>query len=577
MGKVQKIAPFVVAMVWITLGASAQIVPKKYLFNQTYTYDELISTYKALESKHPQYCRLQEVGKSDGGKPLHLFVLDGSGDFSATAIHAKGKRVLFVLNGIHPGEPDGIDASVELAEEIILDSELRQLLQHVSIIIMPVYNVDGMLERGNTRANQNGPEESGFRGNARNLDLNRDCIKTDSRNAQSLARLMHEWQPEFFIDTHVSNGADYRYVLTLIPTAPDKLEESQKQYMMNELLPKVKENMKQSGFETAPYVYTKQEIPDSGILAFNDSPRYTTGFAALFGSLGFTTETHMLKPFPDRVKATKAFIVVMLKELAANYDKIHNLKKHAQHSISQAEGFFLNYENDLTRHEPLIFKGYEAEYKTGEATGSWRLWYNQSKPFEKEIPYYPYLRGKNFTPKPAYYLIPQAWPEIITKLQNNGVEVEILDHDTLLNAETYIIESYTGPRLYEGRAMVSPAKYHTKNTKIKAVVGDALIKTGTAKDKFLMLVLEPQSQDSYFQWGFFNSILEQKEYFSAYVFEDLAVKILRNNPTLQKQLEEHFSKNKDLDTPANRLDFIYKNSGYSDPYKGRYPVYRIAE
>eukprot|EP01034_Spumella_vulgaris_P020618 gene20618-26428_t len=142
-----------------------------------------------------------------------------------------------------------------------------------------------MLQRGNTRVNQNGPEEAGFRANARNLDLNRDCLKEDSRNAQTLARLLDAWKPEFFIDTHVSNGADYRYVMTLIPTAPDKMEEAQKLYMMNELLPKLKEYMKLTGFEVAPYVNMRREIPDSGILAFNDSPRYTPGFAALFGSI----------------------------------------------------------------------------------------------------------------------------------------------------------------------------------------------------------------------------------------------------------------------------------------------------
>lgn len=563
---------------FLTLGsAEAQIVPKKYLFNQTFTYPELILTYQTLEAKHPTLCKLVEAGSSDGGKPIHTFVMDGNGEFTPEAVRTRGKRILFILNGIHPGEPDGIDASVEFAEELLLEKELRNFLEHVTVVIVPVYNPDGMLQRGNTRVNQNGPEESGFRANARNLDLNRDCLKEDTRNARTLAQLLDAWKPEFFIDTHVSNGADYRYVMTLIPTAPDKMEEAQKLYMMNELLPKLKEYMKLTGFEVAPYVNLRREIPDSGILAFNDSPRYTTGFAALFGSIGFTTETHMLKPFPDRVKATKTFITVVYKELGTNYDKIHNLQEQARYAISKAEGFYLNYENDLSRSEKIPFKGYEAEYVPSEVTGAKRLYYNRERPYDRSIDFYPYLRGKNFTKKPDYYLIPQAWGEIVDKLKANGVVFTELENDSMLMAEVYVLEDYKGPYLYEGHAVVSPVKISTDKRKIQAYAGDILVPMGTAKDKFLMVALEPLSKDSYFQWGFFNSVLEQKEYFSNYVFEDVAAEMLKQDPKLKTEMDDYFGKNSDLDTPQNRLEFIYNRSRFHDPNRGLYPVLRLME
>ena len=557
--------------------AAGQIVPKKYLFNQTYTYPELMLTYRALEAKHPALCKLTEAGRSDGGKPIHTFVLDVDGEFSPEGVRARGKRILFILNGIHPGEPDGIDASVEFAEELLIDTELRRQLEHVTVVIVPVYNPDGMLQRGNTRVNQNGPEEAGFRANARNLDLNRDCLKQDSRNAQTLAMLLDVWKPEFFIDTHVSNGADYRYVMTLIPTAPDKMEDAQKLYMMNELLPKLKEYMKLTGFEMAPYVNLRREIPDSGILAFNDTPRYTTGFASLFGSIGFTTETHMLKPFPDRVKATKAFIAVLYKELATNYDKIHNLQEQARYAIGKAEGFYLNYENDLSRTEKIPFKGYEAEYRHSEVTGADRLFYDRSRPYDRTIDFYPYLRGKNFTKKPDAYVVPQAWEEIVLKLKNSGVTLIELENDSLVDVEAYVIEDYKGPYLYEGHAVISPVKITTVKRKARLYAGDVIVPTGTANDKFLMAALEPLSKDSYFQWGFFNSVLEQKEYFSNYVFEDVAAELLKQDPKLKAEMEAYFGKNSDLDTPQNRLEFIYTRSRFCDPDRGLYPVLRLLE
>lgn len=567
-----------IALFLLTVGllrtASGQIVPKKYLFNQTFTYEELITAYKALEAKYYQ-AKLVPYGLSDGGKPIHLFVIDGNGEFTPAEIRKRGKKILFILNGIHAGEPDGIDASVEFAEELLMDSELRKHLSGISVVIIPIYNVDGMLLRGNTRVNQNGPEEAGFRASARNLDLNRDMIKADSRNTRALLRFFDEWKPEIFVDTHVSNGADYRYVMTYIPTAPDKLEEPQKIYMVNELIPKIRESMKNSGYEMAPYVNMIGETPESGIAAFIDSPRYVTGLASLFGTLGFTTETHMLKPFPDRVKATKAFIRFIYQEMAQNYDKIGALKMQSAFSIEKAEGFFLNYENDYSRYENIMFKGFEAVYRPGEASGGVRIFYDRSKPTEKEIKYYPYLRGKNFTTKPAAYIIPQAWPEIADRLRWNGVNVEVLEHDSTFSVEVYYVDEYKTPLLYEGRSLISPVRMRTEKRTVTASKGDFLVETGTDKDKFLMTVLEPMCRDSYFQWGFFNSTLEQKEYYSDYVFEETAAQMLRKNPELKQKMEEYFQKNPASDSPDNRLLYLYQHSPYFEKTKGLYPVMRV--
>lgn len=92
-----------------------------------------------------------------------------------------------------------------------------------------------------------------------------------------------------------------------------------------------------------------------------------------------------------------------------------------------------------------------------------------------------------------------------------------------------------------------------------------------------MVALEPLSKDSYFQWGFFNSVLEQKEYFSNYVFEDVAAEMLKQDPKLKTEMDDYFGKNSDLDTPQNRLEFIYNRSRFHDPNRGLYPVLRLME
>ncbi|HEX8350067.1 MAG TPA: M14 family zinc carboxypeptidase, partial [Hymenobacter sp.] len=153
--------------------------------NITATYAECIAYYQKLDAAYSEIT-MREAGTTDIGQPLHEVVVSSDGDADPASVRRKNRRVVFIQNGIHPGEPEGIDASMMLARDYVQKKELRQQLENVTLVIIPAYNVDGMLNRSATsRANQNGPREYGFRGNARNLDLNRDYIKQDSRNARS--------------------------------------------------------------------------------------------------------------------------------------------------------------------------------------------------------------------------------------------------------------------------------------------------------------------------------------------------------------------------------------------------------
>jgi len=131
----------------------------KYEQNVTPSYDEVISMYKQLAHKYP-YCRLVEEGKTDVGKNLNLFIISNSGNFNPAVLHDNGKVVLLINNGIHAGEPDGVDASLKLANEILsTPSAFKEVLDKCNIAIIPVYNIDGFLNRSPYhRANQNGPE-----------------------------------------------------------------------------------------------------------------------------------------------------------------------------------------------------------------------------------------------------------------------------------------------------------------------------------------------------------------------------------------------------------------------------------
>ncbi|MFM2016997.1 MAG: hypothetical protein RL007_653, partial [Bacteroidota bacterium] len=271
-------------------------------FKDARTYDQVILEYERLD-RTSDAISLSTWGMTDVGKPLHVCVVSADKTFDPVTARAKGKVVIMINNAIHPGEPDGVEASITLLQHVSVNPAV--VPSNVVLVIIPVYNIDGYLNRSSySRANQNGPDEYGFRANAKNLDLNRDFIKADAQNTISFEQIFQLWKPHVLIDNHVSDGADYQYTMTLIATQHSKLHPLLGSYLNTKLVPSIYDAMGKAGNPICPYVETMGETPESGIVGFLESPRFATGYAALFNCIGFVPETHMLKPFSDRVWAT---------------------------------------------------------------------------------------------------------------------------------------------------------------------------------------------------------------------------------------------------------------------------------
>jgi hypothetical protein len=541
----------------------------------TATYDEAIDFYSTLAKSYPKQAKLVSYGATDFGKPLHVLVLSKTGLFDPLAVKKSDKRVLLINNGIHPGEPEGIDASMLLARTLLQNNTLPE---NVVVCIIPVYNIDGSHNRsGTSRANQNGPVAYGFRGNGKNLDLNRDFIKTDSKNSFAFQQIFNTWQPEIFVDTHTSNGADYQYTMTLIPTQKDKLNTVLSSYLTQTLVPDLYSKMKIKGFELVPYVNSINETPDAGITGFIESPRYSTGYAALHNSIGFMPETHMLKSFDKRVESTFLLLQTYV-EIVSRDEKIIGENKHkADEFVAQQSEFPLDWKLNRSVYDSIEFKGYTAKYKPSEVSGAERLYYDRNEPFTKKIKQWNKFEPSITVSKPIAYVIPKAWDKVITLLKLNGVKMSQLAEDTKMNLEMYYIADLkTSTRPYEGHYQHSAVKVNAVNQAVQFYAGDYVVYLNQPQNRYIVETLEPQAIDSFFNWNFFDSILGQKEGYSAYVFEDTAAQLLKNNPALKQKLEEEKLKNTDFAKNGSaQLDFVYKNSDYYEKTASRYPVGRL--
>ena len=566
--------PFVI--ISCSLIAQKDIPNDIYKSNKTYTHEEIILKYLRLEKENPEVCKLVSCGKSDCGKNLHLFVINKSGKFEATQIDRTVQNVLLINNAIHPGEPCGVDASIKLARELVRNP--KKLPDNLVITIVPIYNIGGASNRNCcSRANQNGPEEYGFRGNARNLDLNRDFIKCDSENARAFVGFFRAWNPDVFVDTHTSNGADYQHVMTLITTQTDKLNPVLSEFVVNQMRPHLLQEMEKKKYPVVPYVHTIKKTPDNGIKDYLETPRYSTGYAATFNCIGFVTEAHMLKPFSERVESTYMFLKILVDYMNNQGDLIRQKRSRAIMHTIQSKTHYFNYKLDTTRFDSILFHGYTAKYKPSLVSGTERLFYDQTEPYSKFIRYYRYYYPTDSVVKPRFYVVPQAWREVVELLQMNKVQMTQLDQDSTMILKAYYIDSFqTVNSPYEGHYLHYNIKTTKKETMVTLYQGDYLIPMGRETDIFVMEVLEPFNSDSYFAWNFFDEILMQKEWFSPYVFEEKALEILESNPGLKKEFEQ-----KKLEDPEFTKDgflqllYIFKHSDNYEKTHNRYPVYRI--
>lgn len=544
---------------------------------ETATYQEGINFYKKLAQQFPQI-DMREMSKTDSGEPLHLVVFNKDEKFRFGELQNSDKPILFINNGIHPGESDGIDASMMMLRNWAQNISQHSFLDSVIVAVIPFYNIGGALNRNSTtRTNQNGPKSYGFRGNAQNYDLNRDFIKMDSKNAFAFAEIFHQLDPDVFIDTHVTNGSDHQHVVTVLTTQHNKLGGKLGEYLENEFEPMIFELMNAKGRNPIEYVNVHGTTPENGWTQFWDAPRYSTGYTTLFQTFGFMTEDHMWKDYKTRVENIYDFLSIASKLTAEEGSKIQKLKADDREQILKSDSLPILWKNNKDEFKMITLNGYETSYPESELTGNPLLKYDRNDTFEKDVPFYNYYQVKKSVQVPDYYIIPQAWFEVINRLKANGVKMEALKKDTIISVQVYHIDDFeTVSNPYEGH-------YLHYNTKVKSSIkniafrkGDFLINTQQKARRYLVETLEPEAQDSFFNWNFFDSILQQKEGFSAYVFEPKAKEILANLPS-EEQAEFYEKQEFDSAFASNnyaQMDWIFKRSEHYEKSHKRYPVYR---
>jgi murein tripeptide amidase MpaA len=584
-GMIARGAALAAALLVSLAAASGQGAGAKWLtdyeksgYTRTPRYAETMAYARRLESASP-WVRVESFGRSPEGRDLPLIIVSKDRAFTPRAAAKTGKAVVLVQNGIHAGEIDGKDACLMLLRDMVISKSKASLLDHVILLVIPIYNVDGheRVSRYN-RINQSGPEEMGWRVTGQNLNLNRDYMKADAPETQAWLRLFNAWMPDFFIDAHVTDGADFQHVVTYSIESHTNLAEPVRRWVRDRYLPGVIPRLTHDGVTAAPYIFLKDDLdPLQGTMGGTASPRFSTMYVTLHNRPGLLIETHMMKQYRPRVEATYRMIEGTLRFLQRDADALRAAVRKADEETASGlgPGFPLRFDLVMTPNDSMVYMGYRQHNQKSDLSG--KNWVTYTKePFTATVPRYDSIRATVSVDPPAAYLIPPQWQTVIERLKLHGVVLERLTAPLETEVEmTRFAKPSWQSEPFEGR---HPVTYATTTFRQKRTFpkGTVLARMHQKAARVLVHLLEPEAPDAFAAWGFFDAVFEQKEYAEDYVMEPMAREMLSRDPALRKEFDAKVA----TDTlfardPSARLNFFYERSPYWDPNVLLYPVARL--
>lgn len=549
-------------------------------FTSTPDYNETMAYFQMLADSS-EFAELKTFGISPQGRELKYLIINKNKYFEAGKVKKSSQPVVLLINGIHSGEIEGKDASMLLLREILITGEKRNLVNNLTFLVVPIFSVDGHERRSRyNRINQNGPEEMGWRVTSQNLNLNRDWMKADAPEVQAMLKLTNKWDPDFVIDSHTTDGADYQYTLTYSVEKYGNIYKKTGEWLKDEFIPYFEKGVESAGYLCSPYIYLKNWRVglDDGIIDWAATPRFSTGYFALRNRPSLLIETHMIKPYKERVYSTKAAIETVLGYVGENSETLYNLNREADY---ESINYYIRKENylpvnfDITdKYSIMNFKGYKYSRENSDVSGGKKLVYTHDAT-EFKVKYYNDVIPIDSVKLPKAYIVPREWSDVIGRLKLHGIEMDTFKKDTSLMVTVYRFNDVEFDSLpYEGRQRVN-LEYNEEKKLVNVSEGDILISTSQPLLRVIAGLLEPKSGDSFVRWGYFNAIFEQKEYFDNYVMEKIGADMLKNDPELKKEFDEKLKDDKFKNDPYARLNFLYKKSPYWDDRLNLYPVLKL--
>jgi hypothetical protein len=546
-------------------------------FARTGRADEAARLCRAHAAAFPGKARCFTFGTSPEGRALVALVASAEGRL--TPASARGRPVVLLQASIHAGEMDGKDAGFMALRELLAEGRRGPLGRAVALFV-PVFNVDGHERfRAHQRPNQAGPEETGWRVTAQNLNLNRDYTKAEAPEMRAMLALLDAWDPVACADLHVTDGARFRHDVAVMvsPSLAGPAALAAEGRALAQLL---QEGLRSAGHLPLPFYpeFEKHDDPASGFADGQAWPRLSNGYWPEQGRLAVLVETHSWHDYRTRVDATRVVVKDLLAAAAAR-----GSAWQAARARDEAEARTLGGRDvPLTwkagpASQAIDFLGYAYAIAPSPVSGQPAVAYDDTRPETWRIPYRVELVPDLVVRAPgAGWLVPAAhaaW--VAEKLRLHGVDFRRLraglpDHPV----EAFRADEARTDEQFEGRTRLAvTGAWRPERRDVGP--GALFVPVAQRRARLALQLLEPLAPDSFLAWGFFNAHFEQKEYMEDYVAEEFAARLLASDPAVRAAFQERLQDPAFARDPRARLDFFRRRHPSWDERYRLYPVLRL--
>jgi len=555
-------------------------------FADTSTYAQTRDYLQQLASAANGAIVLSELPeKSAEGHPMLLVVASLEADKSPAALKRSGKPTLFIEAGIHPGESNGKDAMFMLLRDMTTGSKpLAGLLQKVNILFIPSVNVDGDIRRSAYgRINQNGPRQSGWRVNGRNLNLNRDFTKLDSAEIRNVAWVFNTYELSFFADTHSTDGAMYPYDSSYCHNG-NGWSPASSAWMDTVMRAPVYQALEGEGHVVHECIsMNDNQDPTQGYYPYRtDLARFSNQYGDIRNVPSILIEQHALHPYQTQVLGNYVMLKTMFQVIGEQAASLQQAIASDRARLAAQREVVLTWKPG--KEEQVDFKVGDYRYEQSPITGARTIvWGNVPKPLT--VPVTGNTEPDLVVKRPRQYVVPAQWAEVIARLKAHGIRMRTLEQPTAMAVTLYRMDEvkvaggFEPDRAaaneipgYEGHLLVSGVANPLERMQTFAA-GSVLIDVDQPLGVLAINLLHPQSPDSFWAWGFFNATLVAAEEPEEYVMEPMARKMLAASPALKAEFEARLKNDKAFaDSPSARLHWFYQRTPFYDVNAFVYPV-----
>lgn len=509
-----------------------------------YSQNIEISHFLSLLDFRSQELRVQIVGRSletedYGAQDIYLCILSEEGADSRHNLNRE-KPTFYLVAAKHGNEQSAKEAALWLIRDLAV-GDLKPLLKKVNFLIMP----------------QSNPLGNWFdqRRNEQNLDLNRDHVKLEAPETETINRVFRVWMPEVTLDVH-EKGDDY-YKVSIGCVSNINIHESIQKYARETILAEVEEKLDKKGITFHEYLITQEMGIDSSagvtyraedLTGKEMMKRYSTtdlndgrNSPGIYETISFIQEgasRHDIATLKDRTQYQYYGIRYLAESVAQHGKEINDLVRGLRKKLVEKAKIFseddlihlrMKYSRDpqeptltikkFERSQSLIQGILKVDKKAGETVTRSELdrypFSRSTKVVEEVVKnWFPFVNPVVSVSRPLGYIIPAKHQDVLETIVRHGIQVQAFTKDVLLEVESYEIGEVV-PAEYD---YLPPLKIDVNKKTHEMVIkkGDVYVSCAQLGANLIPCLLEPQSQYGFIRYWKFTLVPEEGDIFAFY-------------------------------------------------------------